>query len=228
MKTRLPLVALLVFADSTARAQDGPATGSSTSYRPSDGTESRNTGFGIKGGYNLASIRGTGADLFTNRDNLKDFHAGVYAQYGFTNFASLMVELLYSRKGYRTDYLATGSPHDNRLTYLELPVLFVANLTETLSLHFGPQVALLTDVMQGGTAVSISGYGYNSLDYGGIAGAEARLGIAKLGARFDWSLGQIYKDGTVVRYNTVSGPAIGDSNIRNQVFQLYLGLGFKH
>ena len=216
--------ALTLLTISTALAQQG----SSTDYSSSDGTESRNTGFGIKGGYNLASIQGTGAGLFTNRDNLKDFHAGVYAQYGFTNFASLMVELLYSRKGYRTDYLATGTAHDNRLSYVELPVLFVANLTETLSLHFGPQVSLLTDVTQGSTAVSISDYGYNSLDYGGIAGAEARLGAAKVGARFDWSLGKIYKDGTVVRYNTASGPAIGDSNIRNQVFQLYLGLGFKH
>ncbi|GAC1593283.1 MAG: hypothetical protein NVS3B25_14930 [Hymenobacter sp.] len=214
-------------APTAVYAQKGPGTGSSTDYAPGEGTESRNTGFGIKGGYNLASIQGSGASLFTNRDNLKDFHAGVYAQYGLNNFASLMVELLYSRKGYHTDYLGTTG-RDTRLDYLELPMLFVANLTETLSLHVGPQVSVLTNVRDGGATVSIGNYGFNSFDYGGIAGAEARLGFAKVGARFDWSLGKIYKDGTVVHYTTATSPGpIGDSNIRNQVFQVYLGLGFK-
>ena len=220
-------VALALAAAPAARAQTGPGTGSSTDYAAGDGTESRNTGFGIKGGYNLASIQGTGASLFTNRDNLKDFHGGVYGQFGFNNFASLMVELLYSRKGYRTDYLGTAT-RDTRLDYLELPLLFVGNITETLSFHFGPQVSLLTNVRDGGTTLSIGDNGYNSFDYGGIAGAEARIGVAKLGARYDWSLGKVYKDGAVTRYQNSTGAAIGDNNIRNQVFQVYLGLGFKH
>jgi hypothetical protein len=182
MKKALFALALALTAAPAVRAQDGPGLDSSTQYPASDGTESRNTGFGIKGGYNLASIQGANASLFTNRDNLKDFHAGVYGQIGFNNFASLMVELLYSRKGYRTDYLGT-STRDTRLDYIELPVLFVANLTETLSIHVGPQVSLLTNVRDGGANLDIAANGYNSLDYGGIAGAEARLGFAKLGAR---------------------------------------------
>jgi hypothetical protein len=227
MKKIVFLCALAWAAVPAARAQQGPGAGSSSDYSTTDGTESRNTGFGIKGGYNLASIQGTGASLFTNRDNLKDFHAGVYAQYGYNNFASLMVELLYSRKGYRTDYLGTGA-RDTRLDYLELPLLFVGNLTETLSIHVGPQVSLLTNVRDGDATVSIGDRGFNSLDYGAIAGAEARVGFAKVGARVDWSLGKVYKDGTVLRYNTTTGAAVGDNNIRNQVFQLYVGLGFKH
>jgi hypothetical protein len=227
MKTALFTLALGLALAPAVHAQQGPGVGSSTDYAASDGTESRNTGFGIKGGYNLASIQGTGTSLFTNRDNLKDFHAGVYGQFGFNNFASLMVELLYSRKGYRTDYLGTAT-RDTRLDYLELPILFVGNLTETLSIHVGPQVSLLTNVRNGDATVSIGDGGFNSLDYGAIAGAEARLGFAKLGARFDWSLGKVYKDGAVVRYNSATGAAIGDNNIRNQVFQVYLGLGFKH
>src|SRR6476469_5847069 len=188
MKKAFFALALALGAAPAARAQDGPGIGSSTNYAASDGTESRNTGFGIKGGYNLASIHGAGADLFTNRDNLKDFHAGVYGQFGFNTVASLMVELLYSRKGYRTDYLGTAT-RDTRLDYLELPILFVGNLTEPLSIHVRPQVSLLTNVRDGGANLDISANGFNSLDYGAIAGAEARLGFAKVGARFDWSLG---------------------------------------
>ena len=221
---RIFLLLLTLATASAAHAQSG----SSADYGSSDGTASRNTGFGLKGGYNLASIEGAGAGLFTNRENLKDFHAGMYGQFGFSNFASLMVELLFSRKGYRSDYLATGVAYDIRLDYVELPVLFVANITEMLSLHVGPQVSLLANAQAGSRSVSINDYGFNALDYGGIAGAEARLGVAKVGARFDWSLGKIYKDGAVLRYNTASGPVIADTNIRNQVFQLYLGLGFKH
>lgn len=226
MKKAAFALALALGAAPAAHAQEGPGTRSSTDYEAGgDGTESRNTGFGIKGGYNLASIEGANASLFTNRDNLKDFHAGVYAQYGFTNFASLMVELLYSRKGFQSNFPGTTA-QDIRLDYIELPLLFVANLTETLSIHLGPQVALLNNVNEGGTTVSLAANGYNTLDYGGIAGAEARLGIAKLGARFDWSLGKVYKDGAMVRTGTTS-VALADNNIRNQVFQVYLGIGFK-
>ncbi len=221
------MLALGLLAAPAVQAQSDTGTPSSSNYPASDGTESRNTGFGVKGGYNLASIKGTGTELFTNRDNLKDFHAGVYAQYGFNNFASLMVELLYSRKGYRTDYLGSTT-RDTRLDYLELPILFVGNLTETISLHVGPQVSLLTNVQDGGNTVSIGSNGFNSLDYGAIAGAEARVGFAKVGARFDWSLGKVYQNGTVLHYSNQTGTALSDNNIRNQVFQLYVGLGFKH
>ena len=227
MKNTFLLFVLLAAA--TAAPVCAQSSGSSADYNNGDGTASRNTGFGIKGGYNLASIQGAGAGLFTNRENLKDFHAGMYAQFGFNSFASLMVELLYSRKGYRSDNLATGAAYDTRLDYVELPVLFVANITESLSLHAGPQVSLLANAQQGGRSVSIDDFGFNSLDYGAIAGAEARLGFAKVGARFDWSLGSLYKSGTVLGTNPATGTTtLADPNTRNQVFQLYVGLGFKH
>jgi hypothetical protein len=32
----------------------------------------------------------------------------------------------------------------------------------------------------------------------------------------------------VLTYNSKTGATLTDNNIRNQVFQVYLGLGFKH
>jgi hypothetical protein len=232
-KLFLLLTALAATAGNHAQAQGGAL--SSKSYdNGSSGTESRNTGFGIKGGYNISSLNGSGANLFPNKNSLNAFNAGVYGQFGFNNFASLQVELLYIRKGYHTDAgtTAAGQPypaHDTRLDYYELPVLFVGNITETLSFHIGPQVSLLSKVRSGDQDLSLSDNGYNSLDYGAIGGVEARLGPARLGVRYDLGLGKIYKDGTVVKYNNSALLANGitDSNIRNQSFQVYLGVGFR-
>ena len=236
MKKTILLLALAGAAAGQARAQGGGL--SSKSYdNGSSGTESRNTGFGIKGGYNVSSLNGSGASLFPNKNSLSAFNAGVYGQFGFSNFASLQVEVLYIRKGFRTEQgsvTAGGvttayAARDNRLDYLELPIMFVGNITETLSFHLGPQVSLLTKVKSGDEDLDLSANGYNSLDYGAVGGVEARLGPARLGVRYDLGLGKIYKDGTVVKYNNTAlfASGISDSNIHNQSFQVYLGLGFR-
>ncbi|HEX8327929.1 MAG TPA: porin family protein [Hymenobacter sp.] len=235
MKKHLLILLLAVAAAPAAWAQGGAL--SSKEYGDgSAGTESRNTGFGIKGGYNVSELKGSGSNLFPNSNSLSSFNAGVYGQVGFNNFASMQVELLYIRKGFRTDettvttggVATTYAARDNRLDYLELPVLFVGNITETLSFHIGPQVSLLTKVKSGSEDLDLNDNGYNSIDYGAIGGVEARLGPARLGVRYDLSLGKIYENGTVVRYNNtaISANPISDDDIRNQSFQVYLGLGF--
>lgn len=232
MKNLLLLAALALATRLQARAQGGL---SSKDYdNGATGTESRNTGFGIKGGYNVSYLKGSSVDLFPNANSLSAFNAGVYGQVGFTNFASLQVELLYSRKGYRTDAnnAATGSypAFTTRLDYIQLPLLFVGNITETLSFHVGPQVGVLTKVMQGDQDLDLKANGYNSLDYGAVGGVEARLGLGRLGVRYELGLGSVYKDDTVVRYQgtpvTLSGAGT-DGNIHNQTFQVYLGIGFR-
>lgn len=236
MKKVLFSLLLAVFGVSAAYAQGGGL--SSKEYgNGTSGTASRNSGFGIKGGYNLSDLKGSGSSIFPNSSSLNGFHGGVYGQAGFNNFASVQVELLYIRKGFATDQttVTTGgttttyAARDNRLDYLELPVLFVGNITETISFHIGPQVSLLTKVKSGDEDLDLKDNGYNSLDYGAIGGVEARLGPARLGVRYDLGLGKIYKNGTVVKYNNTAlfANGIADSDIRNQTFQIYLGIGFR-
>jgi len=229
MKNLFLLFALALAAGPQAMAQGGL---SSKDYDSgSTGNESRNTGFGIKGGYNTSNVKGSGADLFPNKNSLAAFNAGVYGQFGFSNFASLQVELLYIRKGYHTDAGATtaGTPyaaHDTRLDYFELPVLFVGNITETLSVHVGPQISVLTKVLNDGKNLDLNANGYNTLDYGVVGGAEARLGPARLGVRYDLSLANIYKTGAAVQYGNTA-LTVTDGNVRNQCIQVYLGIGFR-
>jgi len=227
MKHALLLLASLA-ATGTAHAQV-KGLPSASDYSEGQSTTSRNTGFGIKGGLSYSDLQGSGTSIFTNRDQLKTFHAGIYGQYGFTHFASVQVEALYSRKGFQSTATATGSQQDNRLDYLAVPVMFVGNITETLSFHLGPQVSVLTSARSGNTDLDVSQSGYHRFDFGGVAGAEARLGPARLGVRYDLSFANLYKDGAALTYNGQPlSSLVTDANIRNSVLQVYLGIGIAH
>jgi hypothetical protein len=222
----LLLASLAASGAAHAQVRGNPAA---SDYSEGQGTTSRNSGFGVKGGLSYSDLKGSGTSIFSSRDQLKTFHAGVYGQHGFTHFASLQVELLYSRKGFESTNAATNTTQQNRLDYLALPVLFVGNITETLSLHLGPQVSVLTGGRSGDADLDVSQSGYHRFDFGGVAGAEARLGPARLGVRYDLSFANLYKDGARLTYNGQPLSAlVTDSNIRNAVLQVYLGIGIAH
>ena len=192
----------------------------SKDYTGGGTTDSRNTGFGVKGGYNLSNFYGSGKDFSPgNRNNLNTFHAGAYGQFGFNNFSSVQIELLYSRKGIQTDDGNAGKS-DLRLDYLSLPILYVGNVTENISFHIGPEISLLTKVKNGDKDFDLKANGFNSLDFGGVAGLEARIGPARVGARYDLGLGRVIKDNTLF-----PGFRGNDESIHNQTFQVYVGIG---
>ena len=216
------LFLLLAVASSPAafaQARAGGAT-SSKDYTGGGTTDSRNTGFGIKGGYSLTNFYGTGKDIIPGRDNLNTYHAGVYGQFGFNSFSSVQVELLYSRKGARYNN-GSNNKTDLRLNYLSLPILYVGNVTENISFHIGPQLSLLTKVLNDGKDLDLKANGYNSLDFGGVAGLEARVGPARVGARYDLGVSRIRKDDA-----QYVGVFTGDkSSFHNQTLQVYVGIG---
>ena len=99
----------------------------------------------------------------------------------------------------------------------------MGNVTETLSFHLGPELSLLTKVTENGQNVSLSERGYNSLDYGGVAGVEARVGPARVGARYDLSFGKIYNADNAAK-QTFSTKVT--DRVSNGTLQLYVGIGF--
>lgn len=221
---KLLLLALLAAASTTGALAQARAGGelSSKDYTGGGTTGSRNTGFGIKGGYNYTNVYGNGTNNFDLK-GYSGYHAGVYGQFGLNEFASVQVELLYSRKGFessRTGSLTVNT--ERRLDYLQLPILFVGNFTETLSFHIGPQISLLTKVLENGTNVAIADKGYNSLDYGAVAGLEARVGPARVGARYDLGLGRVYNADKV---SLQTGTQVKD-RLSNGTLELYVGIGF--
>ena len=229
MKKTLLLLLLAIGSAPAAFAQARPGGSlSSKDYTGGAVTNSRNTGFGAKGGYSLTNFYGSGKDILPGRDNLNTFHAGVYGQFGFNNFSSTQVELLYSRKGVRSKIGGSSAASDLRLDYLSLPILYVGNVTDNISFHIGPQISLLTNVYSGGKNLALDVNGFSSVDFGGVAGAEVRIGPARLGARYDLGLSRVFKkDATYFKeFAGYSGTLTDDNtNIHNRTFQVYIGLG---
>lgn len=217
-KTLLFLLLAMASAPAVfAQAAPGGAT-SSKDYTGGKSAESGNTGFGIKGGYSLSNFFGEGKDVFPKRDNLNTFHAGLYGQFGFNDFSSVQVELLYSRKGIRYDFTGSGLS-DLRLDYLSIPVLYVGNITDKFSFHVGPEVSLLTKVNSDGKDLDIKDNGFNSVDVSGLLGLEYRIGPARVGARYDLGLARVLSDGQYL------GSTSNSSRVTNQTLQVYVGIG---
>lgn len=225
MKKTLLFLLLAVASGPAAFAQAAPGGAqSSKDYTGGAVAESGNTGFGVKGGYNLNGLRGDDVRGI-ERNSRNDFHAGVYGQFGFDDFSSVQAELLYSRQGFEANTgIASTTQQKYRMDYLMLPVMYVGNFTENLSFHVGPQVSLLTNIRRGDDNLDINSNGFNSLDFGGVGGLEARVGPARIGARYNLSLGKIFEDGNS-QTGTIN-PAFSDSKIYNNLFQLYVGIGF--
>ncbi|HEX8327930.1 MAG TPA: porin family protein [Hymenobacter sp.] len=230
MKKTLLFLLLAVASGPAAFAQAAPGgSQSSKDYTGGAIAESGNTGFGIKGGYNFNTLRGDDVSGI-ERESRNDFHAGVYGQFGFNDFSSLQAELLYSRQGFEANTgfaaggTATTARQRYRMDYLQLPIMYVGNFTENLSFHVGPQVSLLTNIRRDENTLDIDANGFNSLDYGAVGGLEARVGPARLGARYNLSLGKIFEDGNS-QTNTIN-PAFSDSKIYNSLVQVYVGIGF--
>lgn len=230
MKKTLLFLLLALTSTTAAFAQARPGGSlSSKDYTGGKSTESGNTGFGVKGGYNFSRPYGDG---ITNVSAYHNFHAGVYGQFGFNDFSSVQVELLYNRKGYNSDISGVNSPptitnKTTRLDYVELPILYVANITNNFSVHVGPQVSLLILAKQGDSNLGLAEKGFNTVDYGGIVGAAFRVGPAQLGARYDLSFGKIFD--TSKSYPNVNGGNASSTppSVHNQVVQLYVALGLR-
>lgn len=204
-----------------AQARPGGSL-SSKDYTGGKTTDSRNTGFGIKGGYNLNGLRGDGISGI-DRAARSDFHAGAYGQLGINDFSSVQAELLYSRQGFTANTGASGARQTYKMTYVMLPVMYVGNFTDALSFHIGPQVSLLTKATLDDKDLGLAENGFNTFDFGGVGGLEARIGPARLGARYNLSLGKLFGDNTPA--NATIDKRFGNSRIYNNLLQVYVGIG---
>ncbi|RIJ37394.1 porin family protein [Pontibacter oryzae] len=169
-----------------------------------------NSGIGIKGGVNFASVHGSDKDKYGSVNSHTSFHAGVYAQFAISELFSIQPELLYSRKGFeRQDSVY-------RLDYLEVPVLAVFNITDNLSVHLGPQVGVMMSAKVEDEEIDLEPY--HTFDYGAAAGIEGRISRFRLGTRYVHSFGDLRKEND-------SGNSINE-DVKNGVIQVYLGVGF--
>ena len=184
---------------------------------------------GIKGGLNLSSLTTDGND----EKNLKvGFHAGVYNKIALSETFAIQPELLYSIKGIKLNYdesgFADGESKFN-LSYIDLPVKMVFNLSENLELQFGPYVSYLVyanvdtdaDVLnyfEIDSEDEIDRKNFNTLDYGLTAGIGFDLDPIILGINYNMGLNPVAKD------DEPSHEILGDA--KNSVIQVSIGMKF--
>jgi hypothetical protein len=92
--------------------------------------------FGVKAGLNLAST--TDCTLKSGRNTIEiyggrrtAFHVGVFDNYSFTNRFGVQAEALYSVQG-----------DEDKLSYINLPILMDVRLTRNLGFLIGPQMGI--------------------------------------------------------------------------------------
>jgi Outer membrane protein beta-barrel domain len=223
MKKIALILSLLAVCGGSAYAQRGvEGIRKSSDYQTTP--DSRNNGFGVKGGWSSSDFRGDDKKNYANDANRQSYHAGVYAQFGLSPQTSIQAEALYSRQGFKaaSGLRANTGTYTTRLDYVQVPVLFVYNFVDNVSFHIGPQVSLLVNAKEGDQQVNIASRNYNSLDYGGVAGIEARVGPARVGGRYVLGLADIYNDpksDSPANYGQLD-------NIKNSTIQVYVGFGF--
>ncbi len=187
--------------------------------------------FGIKAGMNISRI--SGPDAIDSADPLLGVHAGVTMRFFLSNSLVIQPELLFTQKGYRYTSNSDGveTKTINSIDYVELPVLAKFNIAFS-DFQIQPYGGLFAaynvyskekqTISSEGTSttnlVDISDQ-INKLGYGFLVGADvAFLEKYTLGARYDFGLSEIFKNGT---------PEAG-SDVKNGVFMLSLGYLFNN
>lgn len=180
--------------------------------------------FGAKAGLNFAKVS-KASDI--NSDRMTGFHIGLFLAPPSRGLVSSRTELLFSRQGY--DYKSGTTTGNVDLDYIQVGQMASLNFTKYLSVLFGAQTAYLVSATVDSSAGTNGSNPYadlmslyNRIDYGYAIGAEVHpIGGLIVGARYNVSLGKLYKDIQSGRY-----PSFSSQDAKNNVIQLSVGWRF--
>src|SRR6476469_5712792 len=183
--------------------------------------------FGIKAGVNFANV--TNASEI-NSGSESGFMAGIFLAPPSTGVMGFRTELIFSRQGY--SYKTNTNTGVVNLDYILLPQLMQINITKFFSIQLGAQMAFLINAKADSSTSSggSSPYGeimdfYNKFDYGFAGGIEIHPFKGLLvGARYNISLGNLYKDPSSYEMNGGQQPSfIQAVTVKNNVLQIFAG-----
>jgi hypothetical protein len=164
--------------------------------------------FGVRAGFSSANF----SDF--DSDPLAGFHAGVYYKKEL-GFVSIEPGIQYSQKGHeRVGSTGVNAVKNDRLNYIDVPVLLRVNFLPFLNVFAGPQGSVLVsrklEFLNGDTDTStepIKGY-----DIAGVVGIGANLPLG-LNAQVSYDIGLQ----SVNYYN---------QDVKNNVLKISLGYDF--
>jgi len=199
----------------------------SATYLPCLAQDKKTMQFGVKGGLNLSNLYTSDA---SSSDMIAGFNVGVFDKLPITNSFAIQPEFSVTTKGATVTYnnlLIDGTAKFN-LTYLEVPLLCVVNVTKLLNVQFGPYVAYLIDGKVKNEAninlfnfeQNIDVNDYNRIDAGVVLGAGLDVGAITMGARYNWGMTKVGKTKSFL------GTDYTVPNANNGVINFYLAVAF--
>jgi len=187
-------------------------------------------GIGLKAGLNFADVTNASS---INSSSRSGFLVGLFLAPSSKSIISSRTELLFSRQGY--NYKSNTNTGNVNLDYIILPQLMGINITKFVQIQIGGQMAFLLNAkVDSSTSTGSSGsspYGkimdyYNKFDYGFAGGVEIHPFKGFLiGARYNISLGNLYKDPSSYSTGTTPTPTdfIPKVDAKNNVVQIFAG-----
>ena len=183
--------------------------------------------FGIKGGINFSTLYAKNADDTKMRTG---FNVGLFTKLPVSNYVAIQPELYFTTKGaevkYSKSYVdGTAGFH---LNYIELPLMFVGNITKIFNIHAGPYVAfLINGKVKNESNVSLFDFednidtdDYNTFETGFAIGAGIDLRALSFGARYSHGFSTVGKERTYLQTSYTFPDA------KNGVINLYMSLSF--
>jgi hypothetical protein len=172
-----------------------------------------NVSLGLKAGGTLSDFSGEQASAYKS---IVGFHAGAFANIGFTRMFAFQPEIMYSRKGAKLQ----NPDITTHLDYVDVPLVFHVN-ADGLFFEAGPQVGFLVSAKNkaGNVSTDVKPT-FNTVDAGYVFGLgyQRKTGLG-VGLRYNGGFTNVVKSYTV-------GSATIQDNIRNSAFQLYLTYSF--
>ncbi len=150
-----------------------------------------------------------------------------------TSFLAIQPELLYTGVGSKVTY--GGSDFENlfgiepgevrfNLNYIQVPIALAVNIGP-LNVHAGPYLAYLASAnvkdmkksdLNTNEFKELNRENFNTFDYGAVIGVGFDVGNLTLGARYNYGLREVGKEG-------IAGTLTNDS--KNSAASIYIGFG---
>ena len=164
--------------------------------------------FGIKGGINISNLYLKDA---ATSDMIFGLSAGVFSKIPITKTIAVQPELYVTSKGASITYnnLFVDGTASFNLTYIEIPVLYIAKVTEHINLQFGPYISYLIDGRVKNMAniqlfdfeQNININDFNRIDAGLIAGIGIEVHSITMGMRYNYGITKVGKEQSLLGTN---------------------------
>jgi len=199
----------------------------STTFIHSQDQKPKSFQVGVRAGLNISNLYTNDA---TGSDIIPGYNAGFFARVPLNNFISFQPELSLTTKGAIITYnnlFVNGTANFN-LTYVEVPLLCVVNVTPLVNFQLGPYIGYLLDSSVKNKAnVRLFDFerdmnmnNYNRIDAGLVAGVGLDIDNITIGLRYNLGLTKVGKSQSFL------GASCTIPDSKNAVISFYLSVSF--